>query len=116
VVMVTVSLVRGLDIDGGKGYLAPWADLREAWQIGGDDRPQLRVTANGLAIHQQDDRLASAGHLDAAWHETIRQDIVAARMGDFRPLQPHAHPIAAVRHAVRRGEERLDGFRGKEFL
>src|SRR3970282_1776122 len=52
--------------DGLEAQALPRVDLADPPDVEGADRGHLRVAARGLAVYQEDDRLALADHLDPA--------------------------------------------------
>ncbi len=80
---------RGLGrLDGDRLECDLRADRQpaERRQVGGDDRRDLRIAAGGLAVGQQHDRLAVAGHLDRARRDAVGGDVEAAECRSLRPV------------------------------
>src|SRR5262249_8526342 len=75
-------------------------DLPHAPDVEGAHGGDLRVASGGLPIHQQDDGLPVAYHLDAAERDTVGDDVVALRVLDPRSPQAGAHAIALGQHLV----------------
>src|SRR3989304_3743821 len=96
---------------GGGGLEAgalPRFGLAPSSNVEGADRGHLRVAARGLAVHQENDRLALAAHLDPAEGGAVGGEVMAPRVDDRRPLEPGAHPVDLARHLVGLAQERLD--------
>ncbi len=58
----------------------PGRRLSKPAEIGGDHGRDLGIAAAGAAVGHQHDRLAVAGHLDAAVHGAVGNDVVAVQM------------------------------------
>src|SRR5207253_1444516 len=67
--------------------------LADAVAIGADDLANLRVAANGLAVHAEDNALAVARDLHGTGTNRLR-DEVAVRQRQRFALQAQAHAIA----------------------
>src|SRR3989304_3804759 len=88
---------------GGGGLEAgalPRFGLAPSSNVEGADRGHLRVAARGLAVHQENDRLALADHLDPAERDPVGDDVMAPRVDDRRPPAPGAPPVAVARHLL----------------
>src|SRR6266496_5318140 len=99
---------RGVPLgDGDPTKPEPLAglDLAHAGDVEGAHRGDLGIPSRGLSVHQQDDGLPVADHLDAAEGDAVGDDVVAARVLDQRSPQsrtraattssPTASPSAA---------------------
>ena len=93
----------------------PRGGLREPPEIGGNHRRDLGVAAAGAAVRHQHDRLAVAGHLQAAVHSAVGNDVVAVQMLQHGTLEPVAHAVARGRYLPRAVDKQLFGLVG-EFV
>ena len=66
--------------DGLETKATAGGDLREPSEIGRNHGCDLGIAAGGAAVRHQHDRLAIAGHLDAAVHGAVGDDVVTVQM------------------------------------
>src|SRR5207247_8494182 len=76
----------------------PGPELPDASDVERADGRDLRIAAGGLAVNQEDDRLAVTGHLDRAEGDTVREDVVATQVCDPRAGVPRAHADRLRQH------------------
>src|SRR5207247_9054250 len=76
----------------------PGPELPDASDVERADGRDLRIAAGGLAVNQEDDRLAVTGHLDRAEGDTVRYDVVATQVCDPRAGVPRAHADRLRQH------------------
>src|SRR5207247_5559722 len=91
----------------------PGLDLPDAPDVERADGRNLRVAAGGRPIDQVDDRLAVAGDLDRAERDTVRDDVVPARVRDPLAGQPRAHAVRLGQHHVGAFQQRADAGAGE---
>src|SRR4051794_36547426 len=84
--------------DGLEAENLPRLKLRDPTEVCRDHGCQLGVAPGGAAIGHQHDRRAIAGHLNAAVHSAIRDDVVPVKMVDHRAFKPVAHAVARRRY------------------
>ena len=72
--------------------------LRKPSEIGGDHGCDFWVTARGVAVRHQRDRLAIAGHLQAPVHCAVGDDVVAVQVLEEGSFEPISHTIAGCRY------------------
>src|SRR5579859_2935585 len=86
--------------------------MAEARQIGADHGGDLGITAGGLPIRQQNDRLAVARHLDDARHDAVGGDFRAlVVMGQGFAGQAQSHAVAGRSDLEGLALQRVEAFR-----
>ena len=89
-----------------KRQLVPWQELGGHRHRGASDGGDDRVTARGLVVRHEEDRLAASRNLHRPGNQAEREQLIS-RGVQHRALQPVPHPVSVAAHAERRTEERL---------
>ena len=85
--------------DWGEVHGATGGELCQARSVQGKCRANFRIAAYGLAVVEQNYRLAVGGYLDGAKTDALGQNTLDIAL-DSRPLQAVAHAVTAVRDSI----------------
>jgi hypothetical protein len=87
------KLVRIRHRDFGKSDAIAGAKLRCNAEIDRDHVRYFRITTDGLAIAQEQNRLTAWWNLDCTWGDSFRDKIGFDLAFQFRAIEPNTHAI-----------------------
>ena len=76
-----------------KAHLMARAQLRRDRKIGCDHVRDFRITANGLAIAEQQNWLAVRRNLKRAWRDRFGKQIARVHSNEGRSVEARSHPV-----------------------
>src|SRR5688572_11588651 len=94
-----------LNGDGPKSHRMAGPQLGESVVVGRNHGGDLWITAGGLMVGQQHERVAAARHLHRPPHYAFGRHIEARRYGKLRAFEPDTHTINVGREMVSLGKE-----------
>src|SRR5476651_2188881 len=90
-------VTRGFDRCFDKAHTAVEPRLRELPQVGLDDRAYFWISAGGLGIAHQHDRLTVRRYLNRAWQHRVGQQVGFIAAFQDRPGEPETHAVTVRR-------------------